>query len=84
MERCLTEQCFTIILRKKQMDIQYWPRLQKAGAVLPCIRTDFKRSTWEGDQSDVIINAKTDIDSLGTNNAQDSRKVIMVPTRVKV
>jgi hypothetical protein len=67
MKKDVTEQCLTIILPKKHMDIQYWPRLQKEG-VFPYIRTDFKRWSWEGEQSDDLIIAMTDSHSPGTKN----------------
>jgi hypothetical protein len=84
VEKDLTEQCLTITLLKKLMDTQYWPRLQKAEGVLPYIRTDAtKRWTWEGDESDDNISAKTEIHSLEENNGQDLMKVKNLPTKVK-
>ena len=82
MIKDLTEQCFTITLLKKLMD--YWPRLQKAEGVLPYIRTDTKRWTWEGDDSNDNISAKIEIHSLEENNGQDLMKVKNLLTRVTV
>ena len=65
MQKHLTEQCLTIILLKKEMDTRDWPRLHKAGEMLPYIGTDFKRWSWEGDKSDEIINARLDSQSRG-------------------
>jgi hypothetical protein len=43
------------------MNARYWPHLHeaKAGGVLPHVKTDFTRWTWEGDPSDDVINART-------------------------
>ena len=86
VEKHLTEQCLTIILFKKQLGARYWPRLQKAEGVLPYIRTDFKRWTWEGDERDDNTSAKAEIHSLGENNGQRFMKVKTqnCPTRVTV
>ena len=86
MEKHLTEQCLTIILFKKQLDARYWPRLQKAEGLLPYIRTDFKRWTWEGDERRDNISAKAEIHSLGKNNGRHFMKVKTrnPPTKVTV
>ena len=84
MKKHLTQECFTIMLLKKQMDAQDWPRLQKAEVVLSYIRMDFKQWTWESDtQSDDldIMSARADIHSLGMNNGQ---QVMILLTRSKV
>ncbi|KIM86377.1 hypothetical protein PILCRDRAFT_816309, partial [Piloderma croceum F 1598] len=59
VESHLTAACLTIILLKKQMNARYWPRLSKVGGVLPYVRTDFTRWTWEGDHNDDIIDEST-------------------------
>ena len=84
MKKHLTEQGLTVVLLKKHMGTRYWPRLQKAGRLLPHIRTDFRRWTWEGDQTDIIINATTDGHSPGTNNGQHLRQVISSSVTCKV
>jgi len=66
------------------MDIQYWPRLQKVEAVLPYIGMDLKRWTCEGDESDDIISARTDICLLRTDNGQHSMQVIVLQIGAKV
>jgi hypothetical protein len=78
LESHLTAECLTIILFKKQMNARYWPRLYKAGGVLSYIGTDFKRWTWEGDQSDGIasISESTDGGELGMINGQRFVQVI--------
>jgi hypothetical protein len=77
VDQCLTAQSFVVILLKKQVNARYWPRLQKAGGVLPYVGTDFKRWTWEGDQSDDIIHAMMDGGAQRTNGGQDFRQVIL-------
>ena len=85
LEKHLTEQYFTIILPKKQMDAQYWPRLQKMKAALPYVGSDFKwQWGWEGDESDGIISGRTDIDSWGMDSGKHSMQVIILPTGAKV
>jgi len=77
----LTEQRLIILVLKKQMDAQDWPRLQKVEGVLPYIRTGFK---WPGggDEDDDNISAETEIHSPGENNEQHLMKVKNLPTRV--
>lgn len=81
VEKHLTEQYLTIIVLKKQMDTQYSPCLQKAEGVLPYIRMNFKRWSWEGGKSNDKICTKTEIHSVGQNNGRHLMKVKNLPTR---
>jgi hypothetical protein len=81
VEDHLTEKCLTIILLKKRMNAQDWPRLYKAG-VLPYVKTDFKLWTWEGDQSDDIINESTDHGTREMTSGQHFGQVIIVQNSV--
>ena len=83
MENHLTAECVTIILLKKQMNARYWPRLYKTGEVLPYIRTDFKRWTWEGDESDDIINECVDNGAPGMISGPHLGQVITLQNSVK-
>ena len=60
------------------MNARYWPLLYKTKRVLPYIGTDFKRWTWEGDQSDNItsINESTDRGESGMIDGQCFVQVI--------
>ncbi|KIM72156.1 hypothetical protein PILCRDRAFT_82145, partial [Piloderma croceum F 1598] len=83
VENHLTAECLLIILLKKQMNARYWPRLCKAGGVLPYVRTDFKRWTWEGDQSDDIIDESADYCEPGIISGQHFGQVITLQNNVK-
>jgi hypothetical protein len=78
----LTEECLTIILLKKQMNACYWSCLYKTGGVLPDVRTDFKRWTWESNQSDDIINEDTDSDTPEEISGQYFRQVVILQNGV--
>ena len=84
VERHLTEQHFTIILLKKQLNVQYWPHLQKTEKLSSYIRTDFNRWAWEDDQNDDIISAKLDGDALRMNTTLHFREVIFCPINLYV
>lgn len=64
------------------MNARYWPRLYKTPGLLPYVRTDFKRWTWEGDQSDDIINESTDGGKAEEVNGQYFRQVIVLQINV--
>ena len=80
MEQRLTAQSLTIILPKKQMSAGDWPRLHKAEGVVPFVSTDFTRWALEGDQSDDIIDARSDS---STKSDQDFNLVIFPQTTDK-
>ncbi|KAH9485864.1 Protein wos2 [Psilocybe cubensis] len=62
VSRELSEQFFMIILHKRVMTARFWPRLQKDVRISPYIGADFRRWTWEGDDSeDVAVDEKTAI-----------------------
>ncbi|KIM72166.1 hypothetical protein PILCRDRAFT_82137, partial [Piloderma croceum F 1598] len=84
VENHLTAECLMIILVKKQMDARYWPHLYKIEGVLPYVATDFKRWTWEGDQSDDIIDESTDSDTPEMISGQHFGQVIILQNSVNM
>jgi hypothetical protein len=82
VENHLTEECLTIILLKKQINARYWQRLYITRGLLPYVRTDFKRWTWEGYQSDDIINECTDSGTPEEISGQCFRQVAILQNGV--
>lgn len=68
----MTPQSVTLVIFKKDIAARHWPHLSTT--VLPYVKTDFSRWTWEGDESDDleeecstdIINVDMDSSSVGT------------------
>ena len=65
----MTPQSVTIAIFKKDIAARHWPRLSKT--LLPYIKTDFSRWTWEGYEFDDVedndsITVDMDNSSVGT------------------
>jgi hypothetical protein len=77
----MTPESVTIVIFKKDITARHWPHLSKT--VLPYVKTDFGRWTWEGDESDDeeedcstgIINMDMDSSSAGTKSGGLLRQV---------
>ena len=83
LEKHRTSQSVTIVIFKKDLTARDWPQLSKT--VLPYVKTDFSRWTWEGDEWDEddsteIINVNMDSSSAGTKSGEPLKSVF--PSRI--